>query len=317
MDLSNLSSNLPLSRSIDDDSMDQINKELSNEFKIGARSIAALYRLSNTKNSLVKAKGYLNCLDDLLNILDNDQTITTLDDFKTVLLNKKFEITGHEESNVKSSLNDLPTKPSPSTSTSSPVDVPSSAPVSLPSLPDDSVSRPIVATSSSSTQNSLHSSSSPSLDQSSATDLSQGIPSNYKFDPSSSSATQSPFSFPLSKLPLSIQHNFKYYNSSKLKQHQQQQQQQNHQQQQQNSNSHSLKKLSNLSDTSTSIDFGDILSNSNLHHHQEQLNNGIIDDETVFDDFDDNDEGEIMLVDDHHQLKRRIADNHSSKRFKH
>ncbi|GME84045.1 unnamed protein product [Ambrosiozyma monospora] len=103
MDLSNLSSNLPLSHPINDDSIDEINKELSNEFKIGARSIAALYRLSNSKTSIIQAKGYLNCLNDLLALIDNG-SVQDLSQLKSLLLFKRSELTGENNNhdNMKS-----------------------------------------------------------------------------------------------------------------------------------------------------------------------------------------------------------------------
>ncbi|QPG77050.1 hypothetical protein FOA43_004448 [Brettanomyces nanus] len=96
MDLSKLSSDLPLPQPIDDDSLDKINRELSNEFKIGARSIAALYRLSNTKSALINAKGYLNCLNDVISLIDNDN-VTSLAELKQYLQLKRTELTGKEE----------------------------------------------------------------------------------------------------------------------------------------------------------------------------------------------------------------------------
>ncbi|KAG7923433.1 hypothetical protein KL905_000651 [Ogataea polymorpha] len=122
MDLSNLSSNLPLSQPIDDDSVEQINRELSNEFKLGARSIAALYRLSNAKNSLLKAKGYLSCLDDILNLIDNDQSIATLDQLKKALMTKKTELTGKKDKPHKPQEQQEPAKDEISTTGEIPAD---------------------------------------------------------------------------------------------------------------------------------------------------------------------------------------------------
>ncbi|KAG0684805.1 hypothetical protein C6P40_005002, partial [Pichia californica] len=91
MDLTNLSSNLPLPFSPTEESVNSINKELSDEFKIGARSIAALYRLSNSKNSLLIAKGYLDCINEISNYLENGN-ISSLSDLNHFLINKKFEL---------------------------------------------------------------------------------------------------------------------------------------------------------------------------------------------------------------------------------
>ncbi|KAH3662308.1 hypothetical protein OGAPHI_005559 [Ogataea philodendri] len=113
MDLSNLSSNLPLSHPLDDESIDQINRDLSNEFKLGARSIAALYRLSNAKNSLFKANGYLSCLNDILDVIDHDSSVTTLDELRSVLVAKKTELTGKQEQDRKQDQQPTPTVEQP------------------------------------------------------------------------------------------------------------------------------------------------------------------------------------------------------------
>lgn len=95
MDLSNLSTHLPLSAPPTDDSINLINKNLSDEFKIGARSIAALYRLSNTKNSLLIAKGYLNALKDINNIIDSNN-VNSLNDLKTFITDKIIELSPND-----------------------------------------------------------------------------------------------------------------------------------------------------------------------------------------------------------------------------
>lgn len=91
MDLSKLSSNLPLSSSPTDESINNLNKELSDEFKIGARSIAALYRLSNSKNSLLIARGYLDCLNEISTYLENGN-ISSLSDLNHFITAKKNEM---------------------------------------------------------------------------------------------------------------------------------------------------------------------------------------------------------------------------------
>lgn len=103
MDLSKLSSNLPLSQAPTDESIHDINKELSDEFKIGARSIAALYRLSNSKNSLLIAKGYLDCVNDISKNLQNGE-LSSINDLQNFLLSKKLELgdknIGKTENNI-------------------------------------------------------------------------------------------------------------------------------------------------------------------------------------------------------------------------
>lgn len=69
MDLSNLSSNLPPSRPVTDSQLRDLDSEVTREFKNAANSVASLYRLSNQKNQMYRHKGYLDCLDDVLNMI--------------------------------------------------------------------------------------------------------------------------------------------------------------------------------------------------------------------------------------------------------
>ncbi|KAK6458973.1 uncharacterized protein RJT20DRAFT_132129 [Scheffersomyces xylosifermentans] len=103
MDLSNLSSNLPPTKPVNQGSIDELSQDLTTEFKNAAksvaalynssisgnttasnhkvefanaaRSVAALYRLTHNSNSLLHHKGYLQCLDDLLEVITNDGDI--------------------------------------------------------------------------------------------------------------------------------------------------------------------------------------------------------------------------------------------------
>lgn len=122
MDLSNLSSDLPPTKPINQISVNELNHELTTEFKNAAKSVAALYnssilskcenvssndfkknqkldfanaaksvatlyRLSNNANTLLLNKGYLECLDDLL------EGIAHGDDIENWALTKRAEIT--------------------------------------------------------------------------------------------------------------------------------------------------------------------------------------------------------------------------------
>lgn len=113
MDLSNLSSDLPPTRAIDQISVSELNQELTAEFKNAAKSVAslynssilgngkeqkteftnaaksvtALYRLSSNSNDLLLNKGYLECLDDLL------ENIAKGEDIENWALTKRAEIT--------------------------------------------------------------------------------------------------------------------------------------------------------------------------------------------------------------------------------
>ncbi|OWB81839.1 hypothetical protein B5S33_g459 [[Candida] boidinii] len=109
MDLSNLSKDLPNTIPINQNSIQELNKEISNEFKIGARSIAALYKLSTNKFQIVKLSGYLDCLNDIKNLInggniddenDDQKSKTTINDFSDLnqwISNKINEISPNQE----------------------------------------------------------------------------------------------------------------------------------------------------------------------------------------------------------------------------
>lgn len=110
MDLSNLSSDLPLTKNLEQTSLLELNKELTSEFKNAAKSVAALYnstgnakqlktefseaakavaslyRLGSNSSVLLMHKGYLECLDDLL------EAITNGADIENWALTKRAEI---------------------------------------------------------------------------------------------------------------------------------------------------------------------------------------------------------------------------------
>lgn len=112
MDLSNLSSNLPPSRALEKVSLREMSKELTGEFKNAAKSVASLYsakggdpadvkaefanaakavaslyRYSSNSNVLLMHKGYLECLDDLLDKISNAE------DIENWALTKRAELT--------------------------------------------------------------------------------------------------------------------------------------------------------------------------------------------------------------------------------
>lgn len=119
MDLSNLSSNLPATRNVEQVSLLELNKELTSEFKNAAKSVAALYnstgnaeqlktefanaaksvaslyRLGSNSNEVLMHKGYLECLDDLL------EGITNGEDIENWALTKRAEITKKFNNNDK------------------------------------------------------------------------------------------------------------------------------------------------------------------------------------------------------------------------
>ncbi|CCF58096.1 hypothetical protein KAFR_0D04480 [Kazachstania africana CBS 2517] len=71
--------------------IESLNSELSQDFKIAANAVAKLYRVANEKNSLCKYQGYLNCLDDILGLL-NDGSVTSVDDIKLWCLKQRNDI---------------------------------------------------------------------------------------------------------------------------------------------------------------------------------------------------------------------------------
>lgn len=103
MDLSNLSSDLPPTKPVNQNSVNELNRDLTTEFKNAAKSVAslynlkasgkndvskqkaefanaaksvaALYRLTNSSSTLVHHMGYLECLDDLLYVLTNNEDV--------------------------------------------------------------------------------------------------------------------------------------------------------------------------------------------------------------------------------------------------
>lgn len=85
MDLSNLSNNLPTAHPITDDTINSLNRQLTDEFKNAAKSVAALYRLANTKNTVERRKGYLDCLKDICDVLQDG------DDLENWVLTKRHE----------------------------------------------------------------------------------------------------------------------------------------------------------------------------------------------------------------------------------
>ncbi|ODV62242.1 uncharacterized protein ASCRUDRAFT_74667 [Ascoidea rubescens DSM 1968] len=101
MDLSKLSSNLPPSVPVTKESFDKLDAKLINEFKNAAKSVATLYRLSNSNSSLLRFKGYLECIDDLLNLIKLHKINHSENelDIENWCLTKKAELMGGENIN--------------------------------------------------------------------------------------------------------------------------------------------------------------------------------------------------------------------------
>ena len=99
--LKNLVSSLPPEQPPTDQAVDSLNNEISNEFKTAANSVAKLYRLSNEKNSLLKHKGYLDCLDDILSLLSREgESPMGLHDVQLWCMKRRNELLSSSNSHV-------------------------------------------------------------------------------------------------------------------------------------------------------------------------------------------------------------------------
>lgn len=87
--LHSLESSLPPEQPPTKQAIDNLNLELSQEFKLAANAVTRLYRVANEKNSLTKHQGYLTCLDDMLYALDSNMTT---DELKAWWLQQKNDI---------------------------------------------------------------------------------------------------------------------------------------------------------------------------------------------------------------------------------
>lgn len=155
MDLSNLSSNLPPTKPVDQSSINELNRELITEFKNAAKSVAmlynssvsdstpstkqktdfanaaksvaSLYKLSTSSTSLLKYNGYLNCLDDMLEVIAHGG------DIENWVLAKRAELT-----NTNTTHNNIMSSPERSANTEAAV----SSPI-LPVLSDEELQIPL------------------------------------------------------------------------------------------------------------------------------------------------------------------------------
>ncbi|ODV79954.1 uncharacterized protein CANTADRAFT_42549, partial [Suhomyces tanzawaensis NRRL Y-17324] len=130
MDLSNLSFDLPPTKPVNQTAIDDLSRDLTTEFKNAAKSVAklynssvagnstspnhkaefanaaksvaALYRTTHNATLLLQYNGYLNCLDDLLEIIANDG------DVENWALTKRAEITNMNNAEDKAEVADKP-----------------------------------------------------------------------------------------------------------------------------------------------------------------------------------------------------------------
>lgn len=69
--ISNLSSNLPPTVPVSEASLQEITNSLTYEFKNAAKSVSSLYKLSIQRNEMVRHQGYLDAVNDLIQVLKN------------------------------------------------------------------------------------------------------------------------------------------------------------------------------------------------------------------------------------------------------
>ncbi|CCK68476.1 uncharacterized protein KNAG_0B00270 [Huiozyma naganishii CBS 8797] len=89
--LNNLESSLPPEQTPTKQTIDSLNNDLSKEFKIAANAVTKLYRVANERNSLLKHRGYLECLEDMLTLLDNGE-LASLNDVRLWGIKQRSDI---------------------------------------------------------------------------------------------------------------------------------------------------------------------------------------------------------------------------------
>lgn len=102
--LNSLGSSLPPEQPPTTQAIESLNGELSQEFKLAANAVTKLYRVANERNSLLRHHGYLNCVEDILNMLIQDST-TSVDDIRIWCLKQKNDILSHKNNNTEGNKN--------------------------------------------------------------------------------------------------------------------------------------------------------------------------------------------------------------------
>ncbi|QLL34583.1 hypothetical protein HG536_0G04450 [Torulaspora globosa] len=93
--LNSLHSSLPPERSPTDQAIESLNGELSQEFKIAANAVTKLYRVANERNSLLKHRGYLQCVENLLAMLEQEPGLSA-EDIHLWCIKQRNEILSHQ-----------------------------------------------------------------------------------------------------------------------------------------------------------------------------------------------------------------------------
>ncbi|CEP63174.1 uncharacterized protein LALA0_S07e04082g [Lachancea lanzarotensis] len=68
--LNSLEKSLPPEGPVNDQNIDKLNRQVTQEFKIAANAVTSLYRLSSERSSLSRHMGYVECLGDVLELLE-------------------------------------------------------------------------------------------------------------------------------------------------------------------------------------------------------------------------------------------------------
>ncbi|SCU86119.1 LAME_0D04588g1_1 [Lachancea meyersii CBS 8951] len=68
--LNSLEKSLPPEGPVNDQNIDKVNRQVTQEFKIAANAVTNLYRLSSERSSLNRHMGYVDCLGDVLELIE-------------------------------------------------------------------------------------------------------------------------------------------------------------------------------------------------------------------------------------------------------
>ncbi|SCU79711.1 LADA_0B02674g1_1 [Lachancea dasiensis] len=98
--LNTLEKSLPPEGPVNDQNIDRLNQQVTQEFKLAANAVSSLYRLSSERSSLSRHQGYVDCLEDVLELLGEGCSAREL---MTWCQERKLEKSGNTSSTTKSS----------------------------------------------------------------------------------------------------------------------------------------------------------------------------------------------------------------------
>ena len=115
--LNSLERSLPPEQPPTEKAIATLNSELSQEFKLAANSVTKLYRLANERASLVRHQGYLDCVEDVLSLIDgstgskdsngsNGSKDPTVEDIREWCLKRRQEMLSSKDGRVDSHRSD-------------------------------------------------------------------------------------------------------------------------------------------------------------------------------------------------------------------